>query len=428
MTDARRRLSEPLLGIATGMLVCVHIVLVLQVVRQQPRESAGRHSWAARLYHDVAFTAGPGADFFALYHAGISAWRGVSVFEPGENPPVTPYYYPYRYLPFTAVTLGRLAATLPPETAWKAWLLAIELALVAVVVATRRALRGAGPRLVTTAILLLGAPFWLELYLGQFTFVATALTCIAVLQLGVRPRASVPALLLTAGSLLKVFPLVVLPALVRSRPARIAAALMVAVVIGTNLPLFLTDSGSADGFWSKNFLGEPVGLDAGNHGLLYVAYLLGEMVWGGWHLPTWGAVTILWRVVVLGATTAIVLRARNARIETASGLLLVSHFISYFQVWEHHMSGAIVAGVLLCSGLERSGRTRLMPLVLIGTAALALPTPFGVLGPDPSSWTLLERLAPPLSKALPLVLLYAVGVRAVWRAPLGALGASSAGR
>jgi hypothetical protein len=314
--------------------------------------------------------------------------------------------------------------SLPPETAWKAWLLAIELALFAVVVATRRALRGAGLRLVTTAILLLSAPFWLELYLGQFTFVATALTCIAVLQLGVRPRASVPALLLTAGSLLKVFPLVVLPALVRSAPARVAAALMVAVVFGTNLPLFLTDSGSADGFWSKNLLGEPVGLDAGNHGLLYVAYLLGKMVWGGWHLPTWGAVTILWRAGVLGATTTIVLRARDARIETASALLLISHFISYFQVWEHHMSGAIVAGVLLCSGLERSGRTRLVPMVLIGTAALALPTPFAVLGSDPSSWTLLERLALPLSKAIPLVLLYAVGAGAVWRAPRGDLAAS----
>jgi hypothetical protein len=424
MTDARRRISEPLLRIATAILVCVHIVLVLQVVRQQPRESTSRHSWAAWLYHDVAFTRGPGADFFALYHAGLNSWRGVSVFEPDENPPVTPYYYPYRYLPFTAVTLGRLAATLPPETAWKAWLLAIELTLFAVVVATRRALCGAGPRLVTIAILLLSAPYWLELYLGQFTFVATALTCIAVLQLGVRPRASIPALLLTAGSLLKVFPLVVLPALVRSRPARLAAALMVAVVFGTNLPLFLTDSRSADAFWGKNFLGEPVGLDAGNHGLLYVAYLLGEMVWGGWHLPTWGAVTILWRVVVLGTTTAIVFRARHARIETASALLLIAHFISYFQVWEHHMSGAIVAGILLCSGLERSGRSPMVPLALIGTAALALPTSFAVLGSDPSSWTLLERLALPLSKAIPLVVLYAVGARAVWRAPMGDPAAS----
>ena len=419
MTDPRRHPRWLPLRVVTGVLVCVHILLVLQVVRQQPQAGPRQHSFAAQLYHDVAFTRGPGADFFALYHAGVNARRGVSVFEAKEIPAVTPYYYPYRYLPFTAATLGKLAATLPPAAAWQTWLLATELVLLALVLATRRAFGGATLRLAATAILLLSAPYWLELYLGQFTFVATALTCLAVLRLGARAEMTVPTLLLTAGSLLKVFPLVVLPALLRPRPARVAAVVTVAVVAGVNLPLFLSESGSVDAFWSKNFLGEPVGLDAGNHGLLYVAYLLGEMVWGGWHLPTWGAVTILWRLAILGVTTAIVLRSPAARVETASALLLIAHFVSYFQVWEHHMSGAIVAGILLCAGLERSGARHMIPMALVGTAALALPTPFGLLGPDPSGWSLLQRLAPPLSKAIPLVLLYCVGVAAVRSAPLG---------
>jgi glycosyl transferase family 87 len=419
MTDSRRYPGRLALRVVTGVLVCVHIVLVLQVVRQQPRAGARRHSLAARFFHDVAFTRGPGADFFALYHAGVSARRGLSVFEAGENPAVTPYYYPYRYLPFTAATIGKLAAILPPATAWKAWLLAIELVLLALVVAIRGACSRVTLRLAATAILLLSAPYWLELYLGQFTFVATALTCLAVLRLGALVDTTVPTLLLTTGGLLKVFPLVVLPALLRSRPARVAAVVTVAVVAGVNLPLFFSESGSVDAFWSKNFIGEPVGLDAGNHGLLYVAYLLGEMVWGAWHLPTWGAVTILWRVATLGATTAIVLRARAARVETASALLLIAHFVSYFQVWEHHMSGAIVAGMLLCIGLERSGATHMIPMALVGTAALALPTPFALFGPDPSGWSLLQRLAPPLSKAIPLVLLYGVGVAAMRSVPRG---------
>ena len=303
-----------------------------------------------------------------------------------------------------------MAATLRPRAAWHAWLLTIELVLLAVVLALGRALVGTALRFAATAILLLSAPYWLELYLGQFTFVATALACLAVLQLRTDGRAGASALLLAAGSLLKVFPLIVLPALVRSRAGRAVAVTVVAVVAGTNLPLFLTESGSADAFWSKNFLGEPVGLDAGNHGLLYVVYLLGEMAWGGWHLPTWGAVTILWRVAVLLATTAVVLKAPKARIETVAALLLIGHFVSYFQVWEHHMSGAVLAGLLLCVGLQRSGCARTLAVALCATAALALPTPFAVLRPDTSAWTLLERLAPPLSKAIPLVLLYALGV------------------
>ena len=89
------------------------------------------------------------------------------------------------------------------------------------------------------------------------------------------------------------------------------------------------------------------------------------------------------------------------------------------------MSGAIVAGILLCAGLERSGDKPMIPMALLGTVALALPTPFGLLGSDPSGWSLLERLAPPLSKAIPLVLLYGVGAAAMWRTPLGDSAAST---
>jgi hypothetical protein len=415
-TSARRRALA--LTMLAMLLVCLHLAFLLAIVRQAARlEPPVRSTAMARLYHDVARTVGPGADFFALYHAGVSATRGLSVYEPREDPRMTPYYYPYRYLPITAQTLGRVAALLSPAAALVLWMWIIEVVLAAFAVAVWRAFGATFRGVAAIAILLLSAPYWLELYMGQFTFVATALTGIAVLQLGAPARASVSTVLLTAGSLLKVFPLVVLPALLRSRPARLTAALTVAVVVGTNLPPFVTDSGSGDAFWSKNFLGEPVGLDAGNHGLLYIGYLLGRMAWGDWHLPTWGALTILWRLAVLAATAAIVLRARAARVETSSALLLIAHFISNFQVWEHHMSGATVAGILLCAGLQRSGGSRISPVALLGTAALALPTPFALLGSDPSRWTLLERVAPPLAKAIPLVLLYGVGARALWRAP-----------
>ena len=119
MPDSRRYPRRLLVQVTTGVLICVHIVLLLNAMGEQPGGGPRPHSFA-QLYHDVAFTRGPAADFFALYHAGVNARRGVSVFEARENPPVTPYYYPYRYLPFTAITIGRLAATLPPATAWKA--------------------------------------------------------------------------------------------------------------------------------------------------------------------------------------------------------------------------------------------------------------------------------------------------------------------
>ena len=179
-----------------------------------------------------------------------------------------------------------------------------------------------------------------------------------------------------------------------------------AIVVGTNLPLFLADPASIDAFWSKNFIGEPVGLDAGNHGVLYVVFLGGQLLSGEWNLPLWGALTIVWRAAVLGGTAVIILRARDLPLQIGASTLLLAHFVSYFQVWEHHISGALVAGLLLCVGLERGGRLRQSRIALAATATLALPTPFAWLPRDPTAWNWLERVLPPLSKAVPLLILF----------------------
>jgi hypothetical protein len=54
------------------------------------------------LHYDTVHRAGPGADFFALYHAGIMLEHGESPYASKEVPPVTPEFYPFRYLPIVA--------------------------------------------------------------------------------------------------------------------------------------------------------------------------------------------------------------------------------------------------------------------------------------------------------------------------------------
>jgi hypothetical protein len=418
---SRRR--APLLVVLTGILVGVHAALFLTMVRHAARlEPPSRSTAMAHLYHDVAHTVGPGADFFALYHAGVSASRGRSVYEPGENPATTPYYYSYRYLPITAHTMGRLAALLPPAAALLLWMSIVELVLAAFAVAVWRALGTTFNGLAGVAILLLSAPYWLELYMGQFTFVATTLTAIATLTYVTGRRHSSMIGMLAAIST-KVFPAVALPAFFRSREGRAGVATVLGVVVVLNLPFFWLDCLAPDAFWGKNFVGEAAGLDAGNHGALFVVYQLGEMVAGPWHLPTWGRLTVFWRVLVLGGTAALVVRTRRARLEPAVAVLLLAHFVSYFQVWEHHMSGAAVAGLLLSIGLDRSGRVLERRVALATTAVVALPTPFVLFGSDVAG-TALERLLTALSKAGPLLLLYVVGLATMVQPARGSPGSS----
>lgn len=423
--------SARVLQLVGIVLVCVHIVLFLSVLRigASLHKPDAQSSWTVRVYHDVAQTAGPGADLFALYHAGVNAMRGLSVYDTNEDPAVTPYFYPYRYLPIAAQTLGRALATLTPRSAYVLWALLTELTLVLVIVAFRRSISNRWSSAWGTAILLLSTPYWLELYIGQFTMVAAGLTCLAVLGWATRVhrRPGAPGVLLVAAALLKVFPLVTLPAFLRTRGGGSLAAATVAIVTSSNLPLFFTDPASIDAFWSKNFLGEPVGLDAGNHSFLYVVFLAGQLLGGEWNLPLWGALTIVWRAAVLGGTAFIILRARNLNVEIGASTLLLAHFVSYFQVWEHHISAAVVAGVLLCVGLERAGSARDAGIALAATAALALPTPFAWLPSDPSAWSSLERLLPPLAKTIPLLVLFGAGMSGVTRTPAWTAEAPLAG-
>jgi hypothetical protein len=187
----------------------------------------------------------------------------------------------------------------------------------------------------------------------------------------------------------------------------------VAIVSVLTVPFLWTDDLFASEFWGKNFIGEALGLDAGNHGPLYVLYQLTEAVVGRWDLHTWGRFTLLWRALILIVTSALVLISRRGRVETCVAVLLLAHFVSYFQVWEHHFSGAVVAGLLLSVGLHREGRRQACTIALLATAAMALPSPYVVLPADPSTWTSMQRLVPPAFKSIPLVLAYALGMRVI---------------
>jgi hypothetical protein len=142
-----------------------------------------RTQWLWPLFNDVVHRFGPGADFFALYQAGHSALHRQSIYSfiPGDT--VIPYAYPFRYLPVSAYSVGALLSLVPPATAYSLWLAVCELCLL---YNTRETYRrsGAGLRGALLASLwLVFTPFFLELWVGQFTFLLGSLLFWSVLAI-----------------------------------------------------------------------------------------------------------------------------------------------------------------------------------------------------------------------------------------------------
>ena len=105
---------------ACALAVLLHLVIVFSVINQPLRINAfpDQRSLIWKYHHDTIHRAGPGSDFFAVYHAAIKLSRGESPYDNKENPKVTPEFYPFRYLPIVGQTLGRAATLFGGHTAW----------------------------------------------------------------------------------------------------------------------------------------------------------------------------------------------------------------------------------------------------------------------------------------------------------------------
>lgn len=410
------------LRVALGLALALHLTMAISVATQsvgfnRPRAATRPLFW--RLHNDAAHRVGPGADFFAIYHAGVQRAAGVSPYEHAERQRRTPDFYGFRYLPFAAQTLGRAAQALPPRVAYLTWLALLELLLGATLWCVGRQLGEERWRAFAWIALLVSTPYWLELHMGQFTFATFALLfCgLAALEAG-RWRAA--SLGLAAAALLKVFPLAALAAVLRQRRGFVVCCLVAGAVVAVSLPYFAAHPEDWRRFAGANFGGAATaGMHSGNHGTLYVLHLLGDAVLGRWPAAGFARFAALWQMLALGGTAALVLWARP-RALLGGAALMFAHVASYKEVWEHHYSGVVVAALALLACELAAGHRRRAQLVAACVVALALPTPFVLIDHtppevvDPSrGWALWARVLLPACKALPTLVLWALALRSI---------------
>lgn len=407
-----------------AVLAIVHLGIVISVAKQPLRVNAARPSersviWP--LHHDTVHRAGPGGDFFAVYHAGVKRARGESPYSNKEKPRVTPEFFPFRYLPIVAQTLGRAAIAVQPTTAYRIWIGVLELLLAACVVVVWREvkLRWA---LGLSAVLLLSSPYFLELHMGQFTFATSALLALGLLFLDrsdrVRSRAAIGgAVAFAAAALLKVFPLASGAALIRNRRGLVAAAVAGGLVAAMSVPYFALNPDDGRAFAKVNFGDTGAGgFHGGNYGFLYVIFLAARDLGGAAGVKGFLTFAAVWQLFVLGATAALVLWKKPSML-TGGLALAFAHMISYKHVWEHHASGAVVCGAFLLLRMVADDRTRMRWIALGCIVVLALPTPFvvidaldvGVYDPTPQ-WSRFARYLLPMCKAIPALALWALAL------------------
>ena len=397
------RASRVLLGAA----IATHLLLLV----------SWRTGTLNPLFFDAVVTHGRrGWDFYALYQAGHNVLRGDSAYESDGSrievaiPEGT--YTPFRYLPLSAYTLGAALNVLSPLWAYRLWVAFTELMLLACLGLTAYLVPDPDRRARLAAMWLCFTPYYLELYMGQFSFVQGALVFLMLLAAvggSITARLDLP---WVASVLWKQNTALFAPLMARLGRWR-ALAWLAALAIVTSLPYFILVPGSGAAFL-RNLQSEPPWFQLGNLGLRQLVF---DALWAagdawGLEIGSAGHVLVQRAVVVLSLAFPLALTLLDPRPDVVRhlGLWMSAYFLAYHHVWEHHY--VMLLPVLVV--LAMRGESRWVWAIW---ALLALPTPYYLIDPqgqaavlDAMRWTpvrpLWQDLAYHASKAVPALALY----------------------
>jgi hypothetical protein len=345
-----------------GALVAAHeLILWLMLARHLDR-----------FFNDAAHRMGPASDFVSYYAAGWRAAHGHSPYGPGPG-------FGFRYHPLFAQFLGVTLSRLPVPVAYAMWVVIHEVLLVAFALVMHRQI---GERRRFGALLLgllLFSPLYLEIYMGNATFVASTLVLLAIVA-DRNGRRALAALVFVLSLVVKPIGLVFLPALlVRRRFADATIVGLAAVALAA--PFFVQHPGAIRELIDANLGSRDAGwvVHAGNQGLhgglasLFARLdgldttriaSLAELSFAA--RAALAALPVLLVVVALRAT-----RRLADHPDAVVFLWCAVYLLGFHDVWEHSYS-------ILTLGFGCLAASRLVPdrLLLSCAILLALPTGF----------------------------------------------------
>lgn len=313
-------------------------------------------------------------DFFAIYEAGHHALHGESLYKLAL-PQAAPYASPYRYVPSFAYLIGAPLNALGPWNGYWAWVAFNELLLVINAYATWRIGRRGMWGIVGAAMWFAFPQYFLELYLGQFSFLMTTLlfwTAAGLLRNDERFGGTgwVLSLLAKTNSAL------VAPALLRQGwwRAVVVGGLALALASG---PYFLWQRDDGPEFVRVNFTGAYSARTwrvqqywPAQHGLTDFVENT-DLAIDQDAVSSPASYNIAITMVVLATCAAVTLFARRSDPLVLFAIWDASFFLFYKDVWEFHYLMFLPPLVLMVTS-----RPALRPAALALFIALAIPSPY----------------------------------------------------
>ncbi len=359
-----------------------------------------------RFFHDATRDYGKGFDFFSIYQAGYNFLHGMSVYfgvrehRFGDEHLVVPYFSGFRYLPVYAYAYGAALNVFPPWLSYWSWISVVELLFLFCIFLTWKLVRNHTVFRLAASMWLLYSPYYLELYMGQQSFVTVAL--LFLMGYGILKNRDKLFNAAYAGSAVwKLNTLLAAPLLVRMK--RFKTLIIIGlIIILTSAPYFIAVEGSFPEFASyfKHKL-----ISDGPNSLGFWA--LFSVVWKRAGADPSLILPMLKMLANIFILISIIVTFLNLRYDPLKllSMWICTYFIAYRYVWEHHYIMMLPVLVLLFLHT----RDRIVIFTFIFTA---IPTPF-VFWNDPSlpmpqvSWSAFQDIFYHSIKIVPVMVLYA---------------------
>jgi len=340
---------------------------------------------------DNSHSLAKGVDFFSIYEGGRNALENRPLYHfDATDTSATPDHNPYRYLPSLAYVVAVPLNALPAWSAYWLWVSVNEVLLVLNAFLTWRVGRCTTWAVVAAAMWFVFTPFYVEMYVGQFSFLMATLLLVA--GIGLAQARELPGGVAWAVSVVsKSSSALLAPVVARARWWR-SIALAAGLLLANGLYYLARPRDFEYFLWLNFHQIFDVGLldfqpragdlryfvdpdqrflqfSAGEHGLLALfrnSYLALDST--ATDLP--GGISIVIVVLVLGISLTATFLPRRPDFVALFAIWTAAFFLTY-TAWEHHYVMLLPALALLVA-LRPAHR----PIVLATFIIVALPTPY----------------------------------------------------
>jgi len=389
----RNRLSIAILII---LAISVHVTFCLSL----------HYHFLNPLFYIAVHSKGQGGPFFGIYQAGVNLLNGDSIYSSERHDPPkhveVPYYHFYRYLPFVSYVSSVVSKVFNPWQAYWIWVVINEILLAACILLTLKLRAIYSTRAVVASTLwLFFSPFYIELYMGQFSFTMAFFIFLLLYPYlkgkyefarwadpadgeptDVMNRKKTLSVAVSLGwimsVLVKSFTALYTFTFLRIGKRKLAAAGILAVAL-TSIPYFILRPEDMKWFLHLNFQPLPPTLTGGCFGFigflrdimqrLFPHGITTRINIGPIDIAPANIPLAVFAVAVI--STAIFLTFRRVKIDILNNIALwtLAFFLIFKDIWEYHY--VMLLPIFIAYYMKTGSRFILFLFVLV-----AMPTPF----------------------------------------------------